>query len=100
MVPSISVLIMKHVVCNRISNTLSRGGHLWNHYRAILSLLCSVKIMWFRDSTTGAQFGIRIPHGAFIVLTRFGSGAEGTICHMVTGADDSFIFVFDFGEKK
>mmetsp|Transcript_20664 Transcript_20664/g.35011 ORF Transcript_20664/g.35011 Transcript_20664/m.35011 type:complete len:491 (-) Transcript_20664:86-1558(-) len=73
---------------------------LWNHYRAILSLLCSVKIMWFRDSTTGAQFGIRIPHGAFIVLTRFGSGAEGTICHMVTGADDSFIFVFDFGEKK
>jgi hypothetical protein len=56
--------------------------------------------MWFRDSTTGAQFGIRIPHGAFIVLTRFGSGAEGTICHMVTGADDSFIFVFDFGEKK
>ena len=56
--------------------------------------------MWFRDSATGAQFGIRVPHGALIVLTRLGSGADGTISHKVTGADDSFIFVFDYGKKK
>eukprot|EP00985_Skeletonema_marinoi_P019915 scaffold11594_cov131-Skeletonema_marinoi.AAC.6 len=72
----------------------------WCDFRAILSLLCSVKIMWFRDSATGAQFGIRVPHGALIVLTRLGSGADGTISHKVTGADDSFIFVFDYGKKK
>ena len=84
------------------------GKHRWHHdkfqclteFRAILSLLCSTKVMWFRDERTGAQFGIHVPHCAFIVLTRLGSGAEGSIGHRITGGNNSFLFTVDFGHKK
>eukprot|EP00984_Skeletonema_dohrnii_P036516 scaffold37567_cov272-Skeletonema_dohrnii-CCMP3373.AAC.2 len=84
------------------------GDHRWHSdsfqertdFRGILSLLSSVKIMWFRDTRTGAQFGITVPHSAFIVLTRYGSGAEGSLEHKVTGAGNSAIFTFDFRPKK
>jgi hypothetical protein len=83
------------------------GYHAWHFdkymgycdFRAILSLLCSVKIMWFTNIRTGAMFGIKVPHGAFIVLTRVGSGVVGPLRHMVTGAKGSFIAVFEFGKK-
>ncbi|KAL7458038.1 hypothetical protein ACHAWC_009539 [Mediolabrus comicus] len=83
------------------------GYHAWHFdkfleycdFRAILSLLCSTKIMWFTNIRTGAMFGIKVPHGAFIVLTRVGSGVVGPLRHMVTGAKGSFIAVFEFGKK-
>ena len=83
------------------------GHHAWHFdkfldycdFRAILSLLCSAKIMCFTNIRTGAMFGIKVPHGAFIVLTRVGSGVVGPLRHMVTGAMGSFIAVFEFGKK-
>lgn len=83
------------------------GKHDWHSdsfqrrtdYRGILSLLSSNKIMWFRDTVTGAQFGITVPHSAFIFLTRYGSGAEGSLEHKITGADNSAILVFDCAKK-
>ncbi len=84
------------------------GVHEWHmdtfrpksDYRGILSMLCSVKIMWFRDIRSGRQFGVYIPHGAFVVLSRVGAGVVGPLRHKVTGAKGSFIGVFEFGMKK
>ena len=68
-------------------------------HRGLLSWLCINKIMWFEDQETGIKFGLLVPHGAFMILSKRGGGFDGKILHSVEGGEFSWLFAFDFAFK-
>ena len=69
-------------------------------FRLIISLGCYGKMMWFKDKDTGASFGLSIPHGAVVVLSRFGGGITSNIVHCIRDGNNSWIIVFELDFKN
>ena len=53
--------------------------------------------MWFENERTGAMFGIMIPHGGVVILSKYGGGVTSNWRHKVTGGEHSWYFALDFG---
>jgi hypothetical protein len=79
------------------------GKHPWHrdkykqgvNHRCLLTLGSADKIMWFRNNETRAMFGIRVPHGAVVVLDRYGAGMDADIEHRITGGQDSWLIAWE-----
>ena len=53
------------------------------------------KVMWFRCKETGSHFGLRIPHGCLITLSRHAAGVDSSIEHYITGGKNSWLLAFE-----
>ena len=69
-------------------------------HRGLLTFLSKDKVMWFECQRTGATFGLVVPHGALLILSKRGGGADGRILHSVVGGEHSWLLAFDFSYKN
>ena len=79
------------------------GKHKWHkdgyksgvNYRNLLTIGGEDKIMWFRCKSTNRLFGIRVPHGSLISLSRYAAGVDSLIEHRITGGMNSWLLAFE-----
>ena len=69
-------------------------------HRGLLTFLSKDKVMWFECQRTGATFGLVVPHGALLILSKRGGGADSRILHSVDGGEHSWLLAFDFSYKN
>ena len=75
------------------------GNHKWHkdgyksgvNYRSLITIGGDNKIMWFWCKETDSQFGIRVPHGSLITLSKHAAGVSSLIEHRITGGENSLL---------
>ena len=81
-----------------------KGSHRWHqdgfrngvNYRNLLTIGGENKIMWFRCQESEGLFGLRVPHGCLITLSRYAAGVgDSTIEHHITGGKNSWLLAFE-----
>jgi hypothetical protein len=80
-----------------------KGTHKWHqdgfrsgvNRRNLLTIGGENKIMWFRCKESGGLFGLRVPHGCLITLSRHAAGVGSSIEHHITGGKNSWLLAFE-----
>ena len=79
------------------------GDHPWHRdrfsggqsFRNLATFGTDSKVMWFRCLETEREFGISLPHSAFVCISRHAAGVTSRIQHRVTGGANSWLVVFE-----
>ena len=79
------------------------GWHPWHQDgmrkdawgRVIFTIGGVEKVMWFEDTATGRKFGIELPHGSVIWLSKAAAGVVGGIYHTVCSSMYTWFLGFD-----
>ena len=53
-------------------------------------------MMWFKCEDTGRMFGILVPHGGVVILSKYAAGMTSNIKHKVTGGENSWYIACQF----